>query len=567
MSIQFRFQAHKNITIGYAADGYARIRGISVIATTLGVGELSAINAIAGSSAELVPVIHIVGYPSTTAMDKGDLLHHTLADGDFGRFAKMSEQISSAVVILKDKSTASKRIDETITECYRSSKPVYIGFPMDLVQAEVDPSPLERPLVLEEPASNPKAVEENVVNMVLDRILRAQNPIIIVDSLGGKPQILKSTRSLVEKSGLPCFIMPMAKGIVDESLINYRGVYAERISESGVFEQVQLSDLILVIGPRPTDLNTGGFRTDMPHIETIKFGRDTVEMRGQEVATLEMSGVLTKLSDTLDGRMSPSNSSASTPARKLSVTSERDNSVSSASTPSKGSIHWDHALEFQGGILDKSSPLTQEWVWQRISTWLEEDDIIAADVGTSLFGTTWTRYPRGVVLLSQYLWCSIGYAVGAAVGAAIAAREDEQKSNAFRRRTILLTGDGSLQMTAQEVSTMVRRNLPIIMFVVNNEGYTVERMVHGEDQEYNDIQPWDYKLLPTVFQAAPDTVRTYDVRTRAELDMLLADPQFGPAENFDEKNPAPLRLVELHMPKDDAPVSLRGMIDAITRRK
>jgi hypothetical protein len=317
MSIQFRFQAHKSITIGYAADGYARIRGISVIATTLGVGELSAINAIAGSSAELVPVIHIVGYPSTTAMDKGALLHHTLADGDFGRFAKMSEQISSAVVILKDKSTASKCIDETITECYRSSKPVYIGFPMDLVQAKVDPSPLERPLVLEEPASNPIAVEENVVNMVLDRILGAQNPIIIVDSLGGKPQVLKSTRSFVEKSGLPCFIMPMAKGIVDESLINYRGVYAERVSEPSVFEQVQLSDLVLVIGPRPTDLNTAGFRTDMPHIETIKFGRDTVEMRGQEATSLKMSGVITKLSDAFDGRMSPSWTETRAPSTKM----------------------------------------------------------------------------------------------------------------------------------------------------------------------------------------------------------------------------------------------------------
>jgi pyruvate decarboxylase len=198
-----------------------------------------------------------------------------------------------------------------------------------------------------------------------------------------------------------------------------------------VFEQVQLSDLILVIGPRATDLNTAGFMTDMPHIETIKFGRDTVEMRGQDVARLKMGGVITKLSEAFDGRMSPSNSSASTPARKVSVTSERDNSVSSASTPPKGSIYWDQTLDFQGGILDKSSPLTQEWVWQRISTWLEEDDIIAADMGTSLFGTTWTRYPRGVVLLSQYLWCSIGYAVGAAVGAAIAAREDEQSPRPF----------------------------------------------------------------------------------------------------------------------------------------
>ncbi|OQD84930.1 hypothetical protein PENANT_c011G09159 [Penicillium antarcticum] len=532
----------------------------------LNAGELSAINAIAGSSADLVPVIHIVGYPSTKAMDKGALVHHTLADGDFERFARMSEQISSAVVILKDNLTAWKLIDDTIIECYRSSKPVYIGFPMDLVQAEVDPSPLGHLLVLEEPVSNPIAMEENVVNIILDRISKSQNPIIIVDGLAGKPQVLKSTRSFVENSGLPCFIMPMAKGIVDETLVNFRGVYAEKVSEPGVFEQVQLSDLILVIGPRPTDINTAGFKTDMPHIETIKFGHDRVEMRGRQVASLKTSGVLSKLSDAFDGRMSRSNSSVSAP-RKLSDSFEGGNPVFPASTPPKGTIDGDSVLNAQETIFDKSPPLTQEWVWQRISTWLQEDDIIAADIGTSLFGTVWTRYPRGAVLLSQFLWCSIGYAVGAAVGAAVAAREDEQKSDALRRRTILFTGDGSLQMTAQEVSTMVRRNLPIIIFVVNNEGYTVEREIHGSDREYNDIQPWNYKLLPAVCQAAPESVRTYDVWTQADLDMLLADRQFGPAGHFNEKNPAPLRLVELHMPKDDAPESLRETISALKRQK
>jgi pyruvate decarboxylase len=406
--------------------------------------------------------------------------------------------------------------------------------------------------------------------MILDRILGAQNPILIVDSLSGKPQVLNSTRAFVENSGLPFFVMPMAKGIVNESLINFRGVYAGKVSEPGVLEQVQSSDLILVIGPRPTDLNTAGFKSDMPHIESIKFGHDRIKTRGQEFTGLKMSGVLNKLSDALDGRMSRTNSSASSsspppprPGHSLCGSVEGGNSVSSASTPPKGSIDGDMILDFQGTVFEKSPPLTQDWVWHRLSTWLQENDIIAADIGTSYFGTAWTRYPQGAVLLSQLLWCSIGYAVGAAVGAAIAAREDEQKSDALRRRTILFTGDGSLQMTAQEISTMVRQKLPVIVFIINNKGYTIERVIHGMDQEYNDIHDWDYKLLPRLFQAAPEDFRTYDVWNQAELDKVLSDPEFGPAGHFDEKNPAPLRFVELHLPKNDAPEALFGMIDAI----
>lgn len=68
---------------GYASDGYARVKGISAMVTTFGVGELSAVNAIAGSYSEHVPVVHIVGVPSTASQKDGMLLHHTLGNGNF----------------------------------------------------------------------------------------------------------------------------------------------------------------------------------------------------------------------------------------------------------------------------------------------------------------------------------------------------------------------------------------------------------------------------------------------------------------------------------------------------
>ncbi|OQE38404.1 hypothetical protein PENCOP_c008G01535 [Penicillium coprophilum] len=551
---------------GYAADGYARIRGIGVVMTTLGVGELSALNALAGSCAEHVPVIHIVGYPSTSVQEKRLSMHHTLGNGDFGLFAKMSTEISSALVILKDKLDATKLIDETILECCRSSKPVYIGLPTDLVKAEVDPSPLEYPLRPEEPSRITTKDEEHAEDLILGRILTAQNPVIIVDGLAGKSYNLSATTQFVQRSGLPCFVTPMGKGIIDENLVNFHGLYAGKYSEPTIFEQVQSSDLILVLGPRPADFNVTELKHELPHIERIEFEHYRIQMPSQETMEVGMSGMLERLSNILDKGQSGSVSAASTPSRQLSGTPDVYETISSTSSPLRQTVNGDEFKEFEGSLADESQPLTQSWTWQRLSSWLEEDDIVAADVGTALFGSLWTRYPRGALPIVQILWSSIGYAVGAAVGAALAAREDEKQSQGTRRRrTICLTGDGSFQLTAQEVSTMVRRKLGIIMFIVCNEGYTIERLIHGRDADYNEIQSWDHRLLPALFKAAPNTAHTYSVRTRAELDVLLDDPSFGSAALFDENNPAPLRIVELHMDKYDAPDSLQGMVDAAVR--
>ncbi|KAJ5649093.1 uncharacterized protein N7484_002816 [Penicillium longicatenatum] len=548
------------LNAGYAADGYARIRGMSVIVTTLGVGELSALNAIAGASAELVPIIHIVGFPSTTIQEKELPFHHTLADGDFESFMKMSERISAAAIQLKDPLEATKMIDDTIVECYRSSKPVYIGLPMDLVKAEIDSSPLEKPLLLRPPSTSTTATEEHVVKTIRERLFKAQNPVVIVDSLAGRYEGLHVTRSFVEKSNLPCFAFPMAKGIINESLPNFRGIYAGDVSNPGVREAIQSSDLILLIGPRPSDLNTGAFKSDIPDVDTIVFHRDTVKMVEETYSGLSMKNVFGKLSDAICASTSntASNSYSSSPlsspassvgtkAPKISL-DEADQAI-----PSK-------KIDTSAGSIE----LSQEWMWQRISSWLEEDDIVAMDIGTSALGGVWCHHPRGAQSLFQLLWCSIGFALGATVGAAIAAREQlEESETKKKRRTILFTGDGSLQMTAQEISTLVRQELGVIIFVICNDGYTIERFINGWEKSYNDVQPWDYKLLPQVFTPKPDSVRTYSVRTRDELEALLTDDQFGPAGNFDEAQPEPLRLVEIYIDKHDAPQTIPDMISAI----
>ena len=107
---------------GYAADGYARVKGMSAIVTTFGVGELSAINGLAGAYSEMVPVVHIVGCPSTISQRSNMLLHHTLGNGDFQVFANMSASVSCAVARLGDPAEAAAQIDHPSRRCRRNAR-------------------------------------------------------------------------------------------------------------------------------------------------------------------------------------------------------------------------------------------------------------------------------------------------------------------------------------------------------------------------------------------------------------------------------------------------------------
>jgi pyruvate decarboxylase len=107
---------------------------------------------------------------------------------------------------------------------------------------------------------------------------------------------------------------------------------------------------------------------------------------------------------------------------------------------------------------DSSPTVTQAWFWPRVGEYLQKNDIVVTETGTANFGIWDTKFPAGVTALSQVLWGSIGWSVGACQGAALAAKDANSD-----RRTILFVGDGSFQLTAQEVSTMIRHNLNVTM--------------------------------------------------------------------------------------------------------
>ncbi|KAH8692683.1 putative pyruvate decarboxylase PdcA [Talaromyces proteolyticus] len=509
------------LNAGYAADGYARIKGIAALITTFGVGELSAINAIAGAYSEYVPIVHIVGQPKTASQRDGMLLHHTLGNGDYNVFVDMNAKVTCAVARLNDALEAPILIDDAIRECWIRSRPVYITLPTDMVQQKVEGKRLETPIDLANAPNDPEK-EEYVVSLILRLLHEAKDPVILVDACAIRHRVLAEVHDLVEQSGLPTFVAPMGKGAVNETHPNYGGVYAGDGSKKGVQERIEQSDLILNIGAIKSDFNTAGFTYRIGQLKSIDFHSSYIRVRYSEYPNLSMKGVLRNVVQRLG---------------KLNIGSVPH--VSNSMPPQE--------------LESKDQTITHAWLWPIVGQWLQENDIFITETGTANFGAWSTRFPKDVTAISQTLWGSIGYSVGACHGAALAAKDENSN-----RRTILFVGDGSFQLTAQEVSTMLRQKLRPIIFVICNNGYTIERFIHGWDQSYNDIQQWNFIEIPSAFGGKRDEYQTHQVKTRRELTDLLANEDFSAGQY--------LQLVELYMPQYDAPLALESTATASAKQ-
>lgn len=499
------------LNAAYAADGYARVNKISALITTFGVGELSAINGVAGAFSERIPVVHIVGCPSTISQRDGMLLHHTLGNGDFNVFANMSSEISVDVAKLNKPSEIAGQIDHALRQCWVKSRPVYIMLPTDMVETKIEGSNLDTPIDLSEPTNEPEA-EDYVVDVVLKYLKAAKNPVLLIDACAIRFRVLEEVHKLIEKTKLPVFVTPMGKSAVNEDHPSYGGVYAGDGSHpTKVKDIVESSDLVFAIGGLKSDFNTAGFSYRTSQLNSIDLHSDHCVVRYSTYPGVRMKGVLQKLI----AQVKPEELAA-----KPSPTVENE------------------VARFDDG----SSTITQAWFWPRVGEFLKQKDIVVTETGTANFGIWDTKFPAGVTALSQVLWGSIGWSVGACQGAALAAKDANSD-----RRTVLFVGDGSFQLTAQEVSTMIRHDLKPIIFVICNEGFTIERHIHGMDATYNDINPWNYKGLVDVFGGG-DKAKKFVVKTKDEVNSLFTNADFNAAKV--------LQFVELHMPKKDAPRAL-----------
>ncbi|EAB7493370.1 TPA: alpha-keto acid decarboxylase family protein [Salmonella enterica subsp. enterica serovar Muenchen] len=495
------------LNAAYAADGYARMSGVGALLTTFGVGELSAINGIAGSYAEYVPVLHIVGAPCSAAQQRGELMHHTLGDGDFRHFYRMSQAISAASAIL-DEQNACFEIDRVLGEMLAARRPGYIMLPADVAKKTAIPPTQALALPVHEAQSG---VETAFRYHARQCLMNSRRIALLADFLAGRFGLRPLLQRWMAETPIAHATLLMGKGLFDEQHPNFVGTYSAGASSKEVRQAIEDADRVICVGTRFVDTLTAGFTQQLPAERTLEI-QPYASRIGETWFNLPMAQAVSTL-------------------RELCL----ECAFASPPTRSAG----------QPVRIDKGE-LTQESFWQTLQQYLKPGDIILVDQGTAAFGAAALSLPDGAEVVVQPLWGSIGYSLPAAFGAQTACPD---------RRVILIIGDGAAQLTIQEMGSMLRDGQAPVILLLNNDGYTVERAIHGAAQRYNDIASWNWTQIPPALNAAQQAEcwRVTQAIQLAEVLERLARPQR-------------LSFIEVMLPKADLPELLRTVTRALEAR-
>ena len=468
------------LNAAYAADGYARVRGAAILSTTYGVGELSALNGVMGSKAHRLPVFHIVGMPSERIQHLKLITHHNLGDTDYDRYHK----ISASACCVSAKLTADNCIDElerVIREALRQSMPAYVVISdvnglMPVIGKPVRGEPLAK-------VKRQRSDETELaaaVDAILAKLAVARNPVATITTLTARYGVADKAVKLVGKANLPVALTPYDKGVIDESVPQYIGLYAAGSSQPpAVRDIVEQADLILDIGGvMLTELNTALWSVVLDTDRAICI-RDNWVRNGNDIY------LNVAIEDVLDAL-----------TKKVKPRSRDD-------APAYGE------LEMTGAGED---PTASPNFYPRLQQRLRADDTLVIETGTAMLHLNGMRLPAGVDAQGQGLWGSIGWATPATLGIAMAKTKG---------RTWLVTGDGSHQMTLNELAVMGRYGIAPRIFVLNNGLYGVEDVISERGHAYDDLAPVNYHLLPEAFGCRNWLCAR--VSTVAELEKVLDD--------------------------------------------
>jgi indolepyruvate decarboxylase len=460
------------LNASYAADGYARVRGAAMLVTTYGVGELSAINGVMGAKSERSLVFHVVGMPSYQNQRVHKIAHHTLGDGVFGNFVALSARAACCHAVINPENCVVE-MERVIAEARRNNQPAYIAVPSDYALTPVVSADV-KPIV---PRSNEAALQKAMA-MIAERVNKAKSivafPAFTVSRLG----LQKQAQQAIEALGCPFVTTLMEKCIIDEGHPQFAGMYAGAVSEPKTRQIVEGADVVLDLGGvNLNDITTAAYsgRPDLSRFITV--GLDDVRIGDEVIANVRLADILSELA-----KLKPS------------------------SAPYRGKPQG--LAPVNGNTTDK---ITMAALYPRYAAFLRSGDTVVLETGSSSLGVTPTILPDGVRVQAQVLWGSIGWATPAAFGVAIADPS---------RRTILVTGEGSHQLTANDIGSMGRFGANVIVFVLNNSGYLIERALEkNPNWTYNDLAPWNYAQLPKALGCADWF--TARVTTLGELDEAM----------------------------------------------
>ena len=493
------------LNAAYAAEGYARVNGAGAVLTTFNVGAYSALNGVAGAHAERLPVIIVSSGPNTNDAGENHILHHTVGTHDFTAQYEVFRQVTCAAVRIQHPDNAPAMIDEAISTALRERKPAYIEIPCNLATAPcAAPAPFDTLPAWQ--ASNPRMLAD-AVGRASELMGDAKKPILLAGVHLRSYGAIDAFRELAEALGCAVAVMPNAKGFFPEDHPQYVGIYWGEVSSPQSQAIVDWSDLIVAAGPVFNDYTTVGYsalppRQRLINAEPRECGSPTPNLPASRWPT----------------------SWPTSPKRSKPMT-QRSRNISASGGP--------HPPRLPPADADPATPLNRVELWRQIEQDLDSKTTLLVETGDSWLNGMYTRLPGGARFEIEMQWGSIGWSVPASFGYAKGQEPD--------RRLVSVIGDGSFQLTAQEVSNMIRHGQEILIFLVNNRGYVIESAIH--DGPYNYYKNWDYAGLIDAFNADDGHGLGLAATTAGELADAIGKARAhkgGPV------------LIECQIPNDDA---------------
>ena len=488
---------------GYAADGYARVNGLGAVCVTYCVGGLSLCNSIAGAFAEKSPVVVISGAPGMEERRNDPLLHHKVRD--FNTQREVFEKITVASASLDDPQTAFREIDRCLEAAVRFKRPVYLELPRDRVDA--------RPLYPHVPAVSTQSSDKDALEAALvaafERLQAAQKPVLIVGIEVHRFGLQKLVIELAEKFQIPMCATLLGKSVVSEKHPLYLGIYEGAMGRQAITEYVETSDCVVLLGAFMTDINLGIFTAHLEPSRCISATSEKLRIghhHFHDVLFPDFVQGLTQL-ELKPKKKTPLPKREAAPATKRSA----------------------------------NEPVTSASLFEHINDILDDNMVVIADVGDSLFASSELTIHKQTEFISPAYYASMGFAIPASVGVQAANK---------KLRPIVLVGDGAFQMTCLELSTSIRMGFNPLVIVLNNKGYTTERFLL--EGPFNDILNWDYHRLPDLLGAGWG----FEVHTVGELHQCV---QAGLAKTDG------FSLLNVHLKPDDISPALRRLAERMSK--
>jgi len=429
---------------GYAADAYARVRGLGVAVATWGVGALNMLNAAAQAYAERSPVLFISGAPESKGRNPDRLLHHEVKDWDT-QF-RVFKEVTCASANLTDKSRVCEQIDAVLDEVIRLKRPGYLEIPRDISKTNVEKHTTVKRTAGRSPESQDAL--DRVTTKVVELLNQSSNPVIYAGVEIERFNLRSELIRFAKKANLPVTTSLLGKSVFPETHPNFAGIYMGAIGSSIARELVETSDCVLMLGGFFTDIDSGLFTMRVPDERLVLADATEVRVCGEIHRDTNLTALIRSL------LLSPGLES-----RSLSLRREQSRER--------------HPV---------SSELTSQAIVLKLNDFVKDDMIAVADVGDCLFSCLDLRVNR---FIAPAFYASMGFSVPAGIGVTLADPT---------RRAVILVGDGAFQMTGMELCTARKLGQnPIV--VVFNDGYYKTLGAMGPALKSFELTRLDYATL------------------------------------------------------------------------